>query len=162
LILAGMLPQADSFMLHIKRIADSLINDSLANFLISIENSEELNMVAFRINTNIDKAALRAVKMWIAIQSRSIYQSKNSILAANLIRSIAFKLSPEVKLEDDQEIAIKASDVVIPDEDTLDLFVAYLKANRLLISCLKAESYTSKDTTEKISNELLSIPFYKN
>ncbi|MEW6731123.1 MAG: hypothetical protein AB1489_07290, partial [Acidobacteriota bacterium] len=173
LLTAGMLSDADELLLMMKKKADSLVDEKLAEFLSIVLSNPELDKAIKMaiseagITSDIAPTAIRALKIsCVLVLARALALDFARTLALDLVRALARVLTLDLALnlalaltrdrdrDRDRDLAINLA----PNLAHNLALEFYLKTNLLIVQCLNTECYVSKASREKILDGLLTVP----
>jgi len=165
LITAGMLEEADDFLLMLKEKADALLEDKkVAAFLKSVRHAVvregetyHFYLIAYGIYVALILARDRASALDRDLNlARARDLVRVRVNDPDFARNLARVRDRARDRVHDLDITLARDRVHNPD--LLEQLSAYLRANQLLVDCLNTECYISKATRQKIMDELLTIP----
>ena len=174
LLTAGMLEEADEFLLLVKKKIDSMLIGKTNRNLYKFINMLQSNLLKNGINLSPGNIALFLQRAFIQIfrlieketqmnpdddihddefYLRLTYDANIIISSAESIAdSLGYITTPDYNFYFDHNFIISLT------SDDFDLISNYCRANEVLVDCINAECYVSKQTRQKIYNDLFAIP----
>ena len=178
LIVAGMLPKGDEFILLMKHKIDSLARRSLYQIILITQNtmtkqeaklfkediphgfarSYSLYRMLEHVNQDVENYPYRRHVAFARAYNKH-FESAVSIsrdTCAELVKFLGLSVNAVFDRLFDTEI--EAGSPILYHSGIIEELLLYLKANYLLMRCLNSECYITKDTRQVIADELLSVP----
>ncbi len=167
LIIAGMLPVGDDFLILMKKSINRLVTGELTNILNSIRKKVD-SREEFLVKINLPRELARAYALHRALEhveqdhtfgrGRDLSLDNIQIVTRNTFLDL-FKflgLSSTYKLTDYLDIDLNLT--LTLNETLAETFLAYIRANHLLVKCLNSECYVTQETRKWLLDEFLNPP----
>lgn len=167
LIIAGMLPIGDDFLILMKKQIDRLVTAELTGLLMLIRKKVE-SREEFIVKIKLSRGLARAYALHRAFEhmehDHKFGRARN--LSLDAIQAVTrntfldlFKflgLTPTYKLSDFLDIDLDLTFSL--HEKLAEIFLVYIRANHLLVKCLNSECYVTQETRKWLLDEFLNPP----
>lgn len=181
LITTSLLANADEFLLLMKEQIDAFLDHAeLITFLeVILSAIAEANIPyspalmaraiahAIDIDLNLDITRDRVLAIDLArTRTRTFASASDLDLDHSLARARDHTVDLNLDLAHararaiglDLELVLARAIDIARDRDLIEHLLSYLKVNKLLVDCLNSDCYISKDTRQKLLDELLTVP----
>jgi hypothetical protein len=166
LIVAGMLPTGDDFLVSMKRRIDQLASGKINSFLHRIAKKLETREQFLR-SSPLPRGLVRTYCMYRAFEHVEKDRKYGRVISANisaqkLARSTFLALfdylgmSKDGRFDDFLDLDL---DLTMELRDSFaDHFLDFIRANHLLVRCLNSECYVTNETRAWLIDEFLNPP----
>ncbi len=167
LIIAGMLPKGDNFLLLIKKSIDALVNEEIRDILIAL-NRVVVKQKHYITKQQLPFGAARVYTLYRAFEhmaqdikmarARDVRLDAVHALTRDTCIDLFRVLGLDSRYDFNQLLDVDLDFTMGLNQESTEALKIYLRVNHILINCLKNECYVSKDVRYSLLDELLTVP----